>query len=80
MAINVRVITRPDPGAIPGGSTNPFSRALGGDYGADQDRRMGKDVAFARMGSVISPLLKLPTTTLLKKCVSLRKRRDHFAS
>jgi hypothetical protein len=56
------------------------SAALGGEHGADQDRRMGKDVAFARMGSVISPLLKLPTTTLLKKCVSLRKQRDHFAS
>lgn len=55
-------------------------RSLGGEHGADQDRRMGKDVAFTRMGSVISPLLKLPTTTLLKKCVSLRKQCDHFAS
>lgn len=41
---------------------------------------MGKGVTFTRVGSDISPLLKLPTTTLLKKCVSLRKRRDHFAS
>ena len=53
MAINARVISEPDPGAIPGGSTT-LSRVIGGDRGADQHRRACKGVAFARYGTAAS--------------------------
>ena len=56
MTINARAITRPDPGAIPGGSTKSCFPFVGRtSIGADQDRRMAKDVAFVRMGFVTSP-------------------------
>src|SRR5215469_13549309 len=44
MEINARVISGLDPGAIPGGSTNPLLPALsaGGLHGADQHRQTCK--------------------------------------
>ena len=46
MAINALVITRPDPGAVPGGSTITFSLYWQAIMGPKQDRRMGKGECF----------------------------------
>ena len=48
MAINARVITRPDPGATPGGSTNSYFR------GRSRIDGWVKTIAFARVGFDIS--------------------------
>ncbi len=45
MGINARVISEPDPGAIPGGSTNS-SPGIDGERGADQHRRACKGDCF----------------------------------
>jgi len=48
MEINARVISGLDPGAIPGGSTNPSSLALSAAdlHGADQHRQTCKGDCF----------------------------------
>ena len=47
MEINAHVISGLDPGAIPGGSTNPLPLALSaGSCGADQHRQTSKGVCF----------------------------------
>jgi len=53
MAINARVISGSDPGAVPGGSTNLTGHWTVGE-GPKQDRRTCKDDAFARLSSVRS--------------------------
>ena len=50
MEINAHVISGLDPGAIPGGSTNPLP-GIAVKYGADQHRQTSKGVAFSRHGS-----------------------------
>ena len=42
------------------------------ECGADQDRRMCKNVTFTRMGSVIRPLTQMQTITLHRTSVWLR--------
>ena len=51
MEINALVISGLDPGAIPGGSTNPSSGVITGEHGADQHRQTCKDVSLSRRDS-----------------------------
>ena len=55
MAINARVITRPDPGATPGGSTT--SSACWHLRGRVRIDGWVKTIAFARVGFDISPII-----------------------
>ena len=48
MAINARVISGSDPGAIPGGSTNLFLRSLGGQV-------WGRNRIDGRVKTMLSP-------------------------
>jgi hypothetical protein len=55
MEINAHVISRLDPGAIPGGSTKSSTGLSPVLHGADQHRQMCKGVfAFSRHGSTVS--------------------------
>ena len=56
MAINPRVISGPDPGAVPGGSTRFLPGRWPDCLGPTQDRRTCKGEDFARLGPDRSPL------------------------